>query len=87
MPPCSCRGRIVRIWSRYAGQRLVHRHARPARVGEDDLDAVPDQRLDQDVGPGRSVYVGRRGLAFVDGRHGYPPSGRDRSRQFPGFRK
>ena len=52
-------------------QRLVQRHARAARIGEDDLDAVPHQRLDQNVGPGDRF---RRGLgqrqAIVDGGHG-----------------
>ena len=34
---------------REAGQRLVQRHAAAARVGEDRVDAVVHQRLDQDV--------------------------------------
>ena len=59
-----------------AGQRLVHRHARPARVGEDDLDAVPDQGLDQDVGPGGRVGGGSRSASVVDGGHVENPSGR-----------
>ena len=59
-------------------QRLVHRHARPARVGEDDFDAVPYQGLDEHVGPGDRFPAGR-GLAFVDGGHGNPLSGRNRS--------
>ena len=44
-----------------AGQRLVHRHARAAGVGEEDLDAVPHQGLDQDVGPGRGSGGGGGG--------------------------
>ena len=35
-----------------AGERLVKRHARPARVGKDHVDPVPDQRLNDHVGPG-----------------------------------
>ena len=54
-----------------ARQRLVHRHARPAGIGEDDLDAVPHQRLDQNVGPGGRSR-GDLGLAIVDGGHGDP---------------
>ena len=57
-----------------ASQRLVHRHARPARVGEDHLDAVPYQGLDQDVGSGERFRSGR-GLAVVDGGHVSPLSG------------
>ena len=54
-----------------ARQRLVHRHARAARIGEDDLDTVPHQRLDQDVGPGDRLgsSPGRR-LTIIDGGHG-----------------
>ena len=58
------------------GQRLVHRHARPAGIGEDDLDAVPDQGLDQDVGPGHGLCRVVVGLALVDGGHFGNPSGR-----------
>ena len=54
-----------------ARQRLVHRHARPAGIGEDDLDAVPHQRLDQNVRPGDRLRCGLgHGLAIVDGGHG-----------------
>ena len=33
-----------------AGERLVEGHARPARIGEDDIDAVGNERLDHHVG-------------------------------------
>ena len=52
-------------------QRLVHGHARAPGIRKDDLDAVPRQRLDQNVGPGDRL---RRGfgqrLAIIDGGHG-----------------
>ena len=52
-------------------QRLVHRHARPAGIGEDDVDAVAHQRLDQNVRPGDRLRCGfGQGLAIVDGGHG-----------------
>ena len=51
-------------------QRLVHRHARAARIGEDDLDAVPRQRLDQNVGPGDRF---RRGFGQRSGDRRWRP--------------
>ena len=36
----------------HVGQRLVNRHTGAAGVGENDLDAVAEQALDQNVGPG-----------------------------------
>ena len=53
-----------------AGERLVHRHAGAARVGEDDVDAVPREGLDQDVGPGGRQALGRGRRAVVGGGHG-----------------
>ncbi len=52
-------------------QGLMHRHAGPAGVGKNDLDSVPYQRFDQNVGSGcrsRSDLS----LAIVDGSHGAP---------------
>ena len=52
-------------------QRLVQRHARAARIREDDLDTVPHQRLDQNVRPGDRPRRGfGQGQAIVDGGHG-----------------
>ena len=50
-----------------AGERLVDRHAGAARIGEDHIDAVVDQGLDQDIGPA-GQFVLRLGLG--DSRHG-----------------
>ena len=65
-PPCSCRGRMVRRRSLIFGQRLVQRHAGSARIGEDHLHPVVDERLDEDVGaalhlPGGAFGRGGRG--------------------------
>jgi phosphoglycolate phosphatase-like HAD superfamily hydrolase len=49
------------------GERLVERHARPARIGEDHVDPVADQRLDDHVGPGHEAGGGRWS---GDGGHG-----------------
>ena len=49
-----------------AGERLVERHARAAGVGEDRVDAVVDQRLDEDIGPAREFGLG---LGLGDGGH------------------
>ena len=49
-----------------AGQGLVQRHARPARVGEDRVHPVVDQRLHDDVGPAGQLRAGR----FRPGRLG-----------------
>ena len=43
---------------RDARQRLVQRHAAAAGIGEDRLNAVPHQRLDQDVGPRDQLCLG-----------------------------
>ena len=52
---------------REAGERLVQRHAGAARVGEDRVDAVVHQRLDEDVGPaGELVFR----LSLHHGGHG-----------------
>ena len=48
-------------------ERLVQRHARPARVGENRVDAVVDQRLNQDIGPAGELGLG---LGLTDSRHG-----------------
>ena len=48
---------MVRIRSRIPRQRLVQRHAGPARIGEQHLHAVIDQRLDEDVGPAHELAV------------------------------
>ena len=54
-----------------ARQRLVQGHAGAARIGKDDLDAVPRQRLDQNVCPGDRLRRGfGQGLAIIDGGHG-----------------
>ena len=53
-----------------ARQRLVQRHAGPARIGEDHVDAVVDQRLHEDVGAAGEVVL-RFGLGC--GRHGNKP--------------
>ena len=41
-------------------QRLVQRHAGPARIGEDRIDAVVHQRLDQDIRPAGEFGFGLR---------------------------
>ena len=46
---------------------LVQRHARPARVGENRVDAVVDQGLNQDIGPAGELGFG---LGLTDSRHG-----------------
>src|SRR5205823_2369810 len=47
-------------------QRLVDGHAGPAGVGEDDVDAVADEALDQDVGPAhRGAGAGGRGTRLA----------------------
>ena len=52
-------------------QRLVHRHARPARIGEDDVDIVAHERLDQHVRSRKRPRCGfGHGPAIVDGGHG-----------------
>ena len=44
-----------------ARERLMNRHAGPAGVGEDDIHAVVDQALHQDIRAGkRCVLVGHR---------------------------
>ena len=50
------------------GERLVHRHARPAWIGEDDIDAVTHKGLDQHRGPGGRLSF-RQDRSFVDGGH------------------
>jgi hypothetical protein len=52
-----------------AGESLVQRHARPARIGEQHLDAMIDQRLDEDIGPVH--HLGLRRL-FGSGHAGGP---------------
>ena len=53
-----------------ARQRLVQRHAGTARVGEDDLDSMTRQRLDQHVGPGDRPGSGpARRLQVINGGH------------------
>jgi hypothetical protein len=42
------------------GQSLVQRHARAARIGEDHVDPVADERLDDHVGPGGKCFGGFR---------------------------
>ena len=52
-------------------QRLVHRHARPAGIGEDDVDTVAHERLDQNVRSRKRPRCGLgHGQAIVDGGHG-----------------
>ena len=43
---------MVRSRSTDVRQRLVNRHAGAARIGEDDVDAVIEQALNQDRGSG-----------------------------------
>ena len=50
-----------------ARERLVQRHAATAGVGENRVDAVVHQRLDQDVGPAGEFVLG---LGFGDCGHG-----------------
>ena len=50
-----------------AGERLVQRHAGPARDRRRSFDAVVHQRLDEDVGPAGELVL-RLGLG--DSRHG-----------------
>ena len=42
-----------------AGQRLVQRHAGPARIGENRVHAVVDQALHDDIGPAGGLRIGR----------------------------
>lgn len=45
----------------------MERHTGAARVGEDRVDAVVDERLDQDIGPAGQLALG---LGLGDSRHG-----------------
>ena len=57
--------------SRVPRQCLVHRHARPTRIGEDDVDIVAHERLDQHVRSRKRPRCGfGHGPAIVDGGHG-----------------
>lgn len=55
-------------------ERLVERHARPARVGEDHVAAVADERLDHHVGPGDEGFGRFRRTG--NGGHEEAPGGR-----------
>jgi hypothetical protein len=49
----------------------MHRHARPARVGEDDVNFVAHERLDQNVRSRKGSRCGfGQGPAIVYGGHG-----------------
>jgi hypothetical protein len=53
---------------------LVQRHAGAAGISENDFDAVPYQRFDQNVGPG-CRFRDRLCLAIVNRGHGRPHLG------------
>ncbi len=67
-------------------QGLMERHARAARISEDDLDPMANERLDQDVGPGHRLgsNPGRR-LTIIDDGHGSSSLARPTCGSLAGF--